>query len=101
PHLTLHRHSFPTRRSSDLSTDLSSDLNPPLPVAPTDSVNASVDPARVDSGIPRRFHYELRLNIHSVYDDNINISQGVRESDFYRSEEHTSELQSLRHLVCR
>jgi len=65
------------------STDLSSDLNPPLPVAPTDSVNARVDPARVDSGIPRRFHYELRLNIHSVYDDNINISQGVRESDFY------------------
>src|ERR1035438_7595425 len=23
------------------------------------------------------------------------------EADFYRSEEHTSELQSLRHLVCR
>src|SRR5437899_5452534 len=26
---------------------------------------------------------------------------GVRTADFSRSEEHTSELQSLRHLVCR
>src|SRR5258705_8628571 len=28
-------------------------------------------------------------------------SQGCRRSLFQRSEEHTSELQSLRHLVCR
>jgi hypothetical protein len=65
------------------STDLTSDLNPPLPAATNDSANNSPDATRVDSGVPRRFHYELRLNIHSVYDDNINITQGVRESDFY------------------
>src|SRR5471030_3401952 len=31
------------------------------------------------------------------------LSEGIIESvaDIYRSEEHTSELQSLRHLVCR
>lgn len=59
-------------------------LEPPLPVAAeTTSNSAAVDATRVDSGIPRRFHYELRLNVHSVYDDNINITQGQSDSDFY------------------
>jgi len=65
------------------STDLTSELNPPLPVATNDSANPPAPATLSSNGVPRRFHYELHLNIHSVYDDNINISQGVRESDVY------------------
>src|ERR1035438_9810949 len=31
----------------------------------------------------------------------VGVWSGFAKADFYRSEEHTSELQSLRHLVCR
>src|ERR1035438_6158521 len=58
--------------------------------------------ARIRPGFTRRF---------SIYDDDDQLaivksayrSLGLVEKDFmqYRSEEHTSELQSLRHLVCR
>jgi hypothetical protein len=37
----------------------------------------------VDSGIPRRFHYLLRLTVRSVYDDNINLLNDNPISDFY------------------
>jgi hypothetical protein len=65
------------------SVDLSADLNPPLPVATSDSSVESTPATRVDSGIPRRFHYLLRLTIRSVYDDNINLLNDNRISDFY------------------
>jgi hypothetical protein len=56
----------------------------PLPVPADPPANDTVvDVSQVDSGIPRRFHYQFRLNVHSVYDDNINISQGQSDSDFY------------------
>ena len=65
------------------SIDLTSDLNPPLPVAATDPATESTPATKLDSGIPRRFHYELRLTVRSVYDDNINLSKDSRLSDFY------------------
>jgi hypothetical protein len=71
------------------SVDLPADLNPPLPVATDTADESAVQVSRVDSGIPRRFHYELRLNVHSVYDDNINISNGVRTADFFTAIEPT------------
>src|ERR1700686_5366209 len=48
------------------------ELNPPQPVA-TDTTPAAVNDenSRVDSGVPRRFHYELRFSARGVYDDNI------------------------------
>jgi hypothetical protein len=55
----------------------------PLPVASTDSSIESTPATSIDSGIPRRFHYELRLTVRSVYDDNINLSNTNRISDFY------------------
>ena len=68
------------------SIDLTSDINPPLPVAATDdSVTESAPATNVDSGIPRRFHYQFRLSVRSVYDDNINLFQADRVSDFYTS----------------
>jgi putative beta-barrel porin BBP2 len=65
------------------SIDLTSEVNPPLPVAATDPETDSAPATIVDSGIPRRFHYELRLTVRSVYDDNINLSPDNRISDFY------------------
>jgi hypothetical protein len=69
------------------SIDLNSDLNPPLPVAATDpEVESAPAPATaIDNGVPRRFHYELRLSVRAIYDDNINLSRRDGISDFYTS----------------
>src|SRR5262245_64146560 len=82
---SLHRslHSFPTRRSSDLHDADVEDWRALLLLlarAPEDLMAAGgISQAWTQSG---RAHFV------------------IREID-YRSEEHTSELQSLRHLVCR
>ncbi len=68
------------------SIDLNTEVNPPLPVAATDpAVDNSPAPSAVDSGIPRRFHYQFHLSIRGVYDDNINLSQTNKISDYYTS----------------
>ena len=67
----------------DPSSDPNADLNPPLPVAAGDSEVESTPATSIDSGIPRRFQYLLRLTVRSVYDDNINLSNTARISDFY------------------
>jgi hypothetical protein len=74
-----------TTIAPEQSIDLTSDVNPPLPVASTDPATESVPARDVDSGIPRRFHYQFRLAVRSVYDDNINLSHNMRISDFYTS----------------
>jgi len=66
-----------------LVSDTSPYPEPPLPSSSENSVPSSTDTARGDLGVPRRFHYQLRLNAHAVYDDNINISNGDRISDIY------------------
>lgn len=68
--------------ATEQSTDVAVEENPPLPVASHDSVE-STPATSIDSGIPRRFHYLLRLTVRSVYDDNINLSNTNRISDFY------------------
>src|SRR5687768_17920864 len=69
----LHQdlHSFPTRRSSDLAQ-------------------------RVALGAVRGDE-QLRVAPH----DDGDLAEGRRRGDGTRSEEHTSELQSRLHLVCR
>ena len=68
------------------SIDLSEDVNPPLPVAASDStIESAPATTAIDSGIPRRFHYEFRLSVRAVYDDNINLGHDNRISDFYTS----------------
>src|SRR5205814_9829013 len=77
-------HSFPTRRSSDLrldSTEACYNLFVPLHECHVRLVRQSVITPRCDTNRP-----VVRVC-------------GLRRKD--RSEEHTSELQSLRHLVCR
>jgi hypothetical protein len=46
----------PAAIAPEQSVDLTTDLNPPLPVASTDPATESVPATSVDSGIPRRFH---------------------------------------------
>jgi len=65
------------------SIDLTAEINPPLPVATADSASGPAPTATIDAGIPRRFHYGLSLTVRSVYDDNINLSDTNRISDFY------------------
>ena len=65
------------------SIDLSSDVNPPLPVAANETEVESTPATSIDSGIPRRFHYFVRLTLRSVYDDNINLTNTNQISDFY------------------
>ncbi len=57
------------------------EVNPELPVA--DPAEQAAPANGVDmSGSTRRFHYELKLGVRSIYDDNINISSSNRVSDF-------------------
>jgi hypothetical protein len=69
----------------ELSMDLTSDLNPPLPVAATDPAVETPTAANNDTGVPRRFHYHLQLSVRAVYDDNINLNRTNQISDFYTS----------------
>src|SRR5205814_9193434 len=71
-------HSFPTRRSSDLDHRVSAGhLRAVLPV-PQSSCKQRIN----------NFRQTMAEVVYSLL-------------DWIRSEEHTSELQSLRHLVCR
>lgn len=67
------------------SIDLTTDVNPPLPVASTDEPVESTPATNIDSGIPRRFHYRLQLSVRTVYDDNINLLESNPISDIYTS----------------
>src|SRR5205814_6711646 len=84
--------SFPTRRSSDLVVQLGSDLGiPSLVVAD----NGQSGPGAV---------LDLSALLHGgmlLPDSTSAPRQLVFRLTDLRSEEHTSELQSLRHLVCR
>src|SRR5205823_14530429 len=94
---TAHRdlHSFPTRRSSDLGTTITTS-------ASAQNVVGLVDPETRDQAY-------LTVYFPGTTDPQtatpVNLQPGVTASnvDFTvsRSEEHTSELQSLAYLVCR
>src|SRR5438874_8978310 len=71
-------HSFPTRRSSDLL-----------------DIGSPYSPCR-SSAVPSLRHYDLSETINPR-----ELAGGVPVSERSRSEEHTSELQSRRELVCR
>src|SRR5205814_10278735 len=100
-HRLLHLHTFPTRRSSDLYYLAVTNLSAiPAPIAVTVLFDITpltncvpntnfVGPA----GIPRYFQFDVPTNGAG--------SDLPQEATFWvRSEEHMSELQSLRHLVC-
>ncbi len=57
----------------------SSPLNP----TPESNLHNAVVPETEVSSEPRRFHYGFQVTARGVYDDNINISQTNRVSDYY------------------
>src|SRR5437899_9738226 len=78
-------HSFPTRRSSDLSS--------PSPCRRVQTPPSAYRPR------PKPMHSEPARPASHPPSPNAEIHDGKVKEE--RSEEHTSELQSLRHLVCR
>src|SRR5205814_5914345 len=86
-------HSFPTRRSSDLKTVATYFGRENNSVVTRKANGEFIDP-RVEIVYDDARHYILTTK--EKFD--IITSRGSINS---RSEEHTSELQSLRHLVCR
>src|SRR5207253_11229064 len=95
PHRALH--SFPTRRSSDLSArNRLIDCKPPLPPRGSPCVDSSPSP---EAKVTFRFLTVSSLMSEVIWysSPSVELTSGI---DF-RSEEHTSELQSRGHLVCR
>src|SRR5205823_13033201 len=85
-------HSFPTRRSSDLG----------------DAPRGSTAPARARSRRPRAPRTRASCEPEQARDlllEEVDLVAGLAEvreqAQVARSEEHTSELQSLAYLVCR
>src|SRR5262245_54656977 len=95
----LHVHSFPTRRSSDLTLPLGGARLSRWSAAGKllwDRMGLEfVSLGNYAKEDPDNF-ITLQLNRYRL------VRQGEPRAEFRgRSEEHTSELQSLRHLVCR
>src|SRR5206468_10954179 len=90
-------HSFPTRRSSDLTTELSGEYERAASAAPT-STRRTQSPSR-------RLKRSRRGSASSSRSGWSSGSNPARTRDhpllLLRSEEHTSELQSRSDLVCR
>src|SRR5205823_14160996 len=83
-------HSFPTRRSSDLS---SSTLRLTTSI-PTPRPDNSVSFSAVEKP-------GWKMSAHTWSSDSVSLPVIILFSTAFRSEEHTSELQSLAYLVCR
>src|SRR5207253_10797971 len=87
-HVDLH--SFPTRRSSDL-----------LPVKMKQCAAGSSMCVLVSLGVYAIKLLRLRNRVRIAKHENAAVPDGRRSYGRPRSEEHTSELQSRGHLVCR
>src|SRR5438046_8414818 len=87
-----HLHPFPTRRSSDLA--FASDvLKEPVKISGQPVVNLIASTSGTDS--------DWVVKIIDVYPDEVADQEEMGGYQLMRSEEHTSELQSLTNLVCR
>src|SRR5207237_4882729 len=56
---------------------------PPLNPAVDSNLHTGSVPENEVASEPRRFHYGFQITTRGVYDDNINISQSGRVSDYY------------------
>src|SRR5205814_7339786 len=96
PHYYLHHrylHSFPTRRSSDLMPEIITGITQLL---------LFVSMLQMFAWPHRGFTTIVIAHIAfcTAY-VTVTVQSRLQSADRSRSEEHTSELQSLRHLVCR
>ncbi|MEP6686412.1 MAG: hypothetical protein ABJB22_06505 [Verrucomicrobiota bacterium] len=73
---------FSAPNSSLLQPD--PDLEPSLPLPEGPQVITSPDQeVREVSSMPRRFRYQLKVNLRGVYDDNVTLSHDNPRQDFY------------------
>src|SRR5207253_6265706 len=99
PHVALRPlHSFPTRRSSDLVPPLRERRDDILPLARTLLDEAA---RRLDRKIARIAPEAAERMLGYAWPGNVRELANAVERAVARSEEHTSELQSRGHLVCR
>src|SRR5205814_10680332 len=82
----LHLHSFPTRRSSDLDKV---------------RITAQLIDAPADKHMWAKSYERDSRDVLALQDELASAIAREINVQLTRSEEHTSELQSLRHLVCR
>src|SRR5439155_14358143 len=96
-----HLHSFPTRRSSDLPRKL--EVLPYVVSSGKFLQHHPGDPFNEGHTLGQNIGSDLKVGIGSnlTLNATINPDFGQVEVDPARSEEHTSELQSRGHLVCR
>src|SRR5881296_3090115 len=76
----------PLSPSTNYTTAQTTVIPPPVATAPYGGGGSkNIFPAgeTISSSEPRRFHYELRLTVRGVWDDNIFISHTDRVSDYY------------------
>src|SRR5205823_6847562 len=91
-------HPFPTRRSSDLLPGSADDVT----INPVDSVTIThASGADTVHSLTTNNQANLNLSGGSLAVSNSVIYGGFANGGLLRSEEHTSELQSLAYLVCR
>src|SRR5262245_63476963 len=91
-------HTFPTRRSSDLGEGYSSNRAPRLAGLPFAERQAPV--AQLDRA-PEYEAWRALFDFNKLECAGQSLGSDVWGTGGARSEEHTSELQSLRHIVCR
>src|SRR5207253_6314923 len=95
----LALHSYPTRRSSDLYLEKALQLKPDYPEARLNLGMALLKMNRIsDAANHLNEALRLRPNYAEAHDA---LGVALYNSRNLRSEEHTSELQSRGHLVCR
>src|SRR5205814_4676373 len=94
-------HTFPTRRSSDLSKE--SKTQPTVDQLKEKQAQAvdGIEKVLLERGINSELRTIINAELQPNYALNLSIrtAPGLAEVFDPRSEEHTSELQSLRHLV--
>src|SRR5205814_7758405 len=92
-----HAHCFPTRRSSDLDITLTGGKMPNPLVTTLMTWDADINP----EGAAEQWKHSFTFNFGGGGVEQAQQSYAKDSKNLARSEEHTSELQSLRHLVCR
>src|SRR5205814_9061963 len=85
--------SFPIRRSSD--------LRGPKTALDDDALLALIRANLAASPFIGEGHRKVHARLHFAAGHKVGRNRVLRLMRAHRSEEHTSELQSLRHLVCR
>src|SRR5262249_59931732 len=95
---TPHLHSFPTRRSSDLY-HLTDDAGGRFAIDPSTGIVTVADGSLLNYESATSHNITVRASDGTLISSSRTFTIAVTNAA--RSEEHTSELQSLTNLVCR